>query len=93
MAAFSDIDESELDALLEIDDVCSGHLMALAELAALRQMVTHANARLQILRQAMRDTDWQHFCQDYPEADDWFDADGLTAYRIPDASRRDLRHD
>ena len=73
--------------LLSIDDVCSDHPWAMAELAALRQVVTQANARLQILRQAMRETDWQHFCQDYPEADNWFDAEGLTKYRIFEDSR------
>ncbi len=75
--------------LLDIDDVCSGHPMAVAELAALRQIVTLALARLQILRQAIRETDWQHFCQDNPEADSWFDADGLPIYWPPLPPRGD----
>jgi hypothetical protein len=67
-------------SLLDIDDVCSGHTMAQEELARLRILVSQRGAQLQILRAYMRDTDWQHFCQDNPEADQWFDADGVPVY-------------
>jgi hypothetical protein len=54
--------------------------MAQEELARLRILVSQRGAQLQILRAYMRETDWQHFCQDNPEADQWFDADGVPVY-------------
>lgn len=47
------------------------------ELTQLRQCCDQRGARLQILREAMRETDWLHFCDDRPEAHTWFDADGV----------------
>jgi len=68
-------------AELDIDDVCSGHPMAKKELSRLRILVSQRGAQLQTLRAYMRETDWQHFCQDNPEADGWFDADGVPVLR------------
>lgn len=64
-------------SLLDIDDVCAGHPKAIAELECLRQKAAQRGARLQVLRESMRETDWLHFCQDHPEADSWFDSDGV----------------
>ena len=33
-------------------------------------------ARLQLLREAIRETDWLHFCDENHDATTWFDADG-----------------
>lgn len=32
------------------------------------------SARLRVLREWMRETDWLHFCADHPGAAQWFDA-------------------
>ncbi len=48
-----------------------------AEIERLRQQVTQRGARMQIMREWMRATDWQHFVDDHPRAADWFDEDGV----------------
>ncbi|NCA72010.1 MAG: hypothetical protein EOM91_18415 [Sphingobacteriia bacterium] len=57
----------------------------IAELDALRQMASQRGARLQILREWMRETDWLHFCGDHPGADQWFDADGVPVSQLRNA--------
>lgn len=64
-----------MGALLDIDDVCAGHPKAKDELDHLRELAAQRGARLQILRDAMREVDWYHFLYDHPEAADWFDKD------------------
>jgi hypothetical protein len=55
----------------------SMHQALLKDNEKLRQCCAQRGARLQVLRESMRETDWLHFCQDNPEADKWFDADGV----------------
>lgn len=73
--------KSLLTGALKIDDVCSGHPLAVAELKALRQITFQANERLTIVRHSMRKKDWKRLCQECPDANDWFDVDGITVYR------------
>jgi regulator of replication initiation timing len=49
-----------------------------AEIERLRQQVTQRGARMQVMREAWRQTDWmQWISYDYPEAREWFDDDGV----------------
>lgn len=69
-----------MTALLDIDDVCSGHPMAMAELAALRQIATQANTRPKILRQATGEMECRRLYQDFREEELWLDNIGLALY-------------
>lgn len=55
----------------------SVHQTLLQEIDRLNACCAQRGARLQVLRESLRDVDWQHFCQDHPEAHRWFDADGV----------------
>jgi hypothetical protein len=51
---------------------------ARAEIERLRQQVAQRGARMQIMREAFRETDWLQFVSyEHPEASDWFDDDGV----------------
>ena len=39
--------------------------------------LTQRTARLQKLRSFMTEVEWRDFCYDCPDAEDWFDADGV----------------
>ena len=43
----------------------------------LRRCCVQRGARLQIIRDMMRETDWLHMVSDRPEMEDWFDEDGV----------------
>ena len=47
------------------------------EVKILQQGVTQRGARMQVIRDGMRYVDWMNFTLRTPEADDWFDADGV----------------
>ena len=47
------------------------------EMALMARKATQRGARLQILREWMRETDWLLFCSDHPEAHNWFDEQGV----------------
>jgi hypothetical protein len=53
------------------------------EIDRLRQQVTQRGARMQIMREYLTQysggsaTLWRDFCRTRPQADDWFDADGV----------------
>ena len=51
--------------------------MTTNEVLELRRCCAQGGARLQILKEWMRLTDWMHFTREYPEAEDWFDEDGV----------------
>jgi hypothetical protein len=61
---------------LDVDDCCAGHPEAQAELRVLRDLAAQRGEQLKMLRDEMREIDWLHFCDDHPEAKQWFDADG-----------------
>ena len=42
-----------------------------------KNMAAQRGARLQLLREWMRETDWLQFCQAHPEAATWFGEDGV----------------
>ena len=48
-----------------------------AELSRLRRCCVQRGARLQILRELIRETDWLLMIEDRPEMADWFDEDGV----------------
>ena len=43
------------------------------EILRLKKCCTQQKARLQILREFMRETDWLLFCRENEDAHDWFD--------------------
>ena len=47
------------------------------DLEMAKRCCTQRSARLQILREHMRSTDWHAFVLDRPEAEDWFDENGV----------------
>ena len=60
-----------------LGSVCPhGQLQRSCELCERDAVIDNLRAQLQILREAMRETDWLHFCIDHPEALTWFDAYG-----------------
>lgn len=62
---------------IDLDDLCAGHPNAAAELQKLRRLASERGARLQILRELISPADWQVLIQTWPEADGWFDDDGV----------------
>jgi hypothetical protein len=49
----------------------------LEQMRELQKCCTQRGARLQILRAAMLEEDWERACVVRPEMKDWFDADGV----------------
>lgn len=47
-----------------------------------RILSAQRGARMQVLREAMRDIDWHHFLYDHPEAKHWFDSDGVPVRSV-----------
>ena len=47
------------------------------DLELAKRCCTQRSARLQIMREHMLSTDWHKFVLDRPEAEDWFDEDGV----------------
>jgi hypothetical protein len=72
---------TEIDRLREVlqkEIVDEVTLAQAAEIERLRQQVTQRGARMQVMREAWRQTDWmQWISYDYPEAREWFDDDGV----------------
>jgi hypothetical protein len=66
-----DLQEALLTKQREVDELKS-------EIERLRWQLGQRGARMQIMREAFRETDWLQFVSyDHPEAADWFDADGV----------------
>ena len=63
------------------DDLLSDLAIEVRDLADAVQdqgnSLTQRTARLQKLRSFMTEVEWRDFCYDYPDAEDWFDADGV----------------
>ena len=53
------------------------HQALLIENDRLRKCCLQREARLQALREWMRETDWLNFCAEHPEATKWFDSDDV----------------
>lgn len=49
----------------------------LIENERLRKCCSQRGARLQVLREWMREDSWKAFCFFHPEAREWFDDDGV----------------
>ena len=43
----------------------------------LQDKVKQRGKRLQLIRDYVRETDWMQFCRENPDAESWFDSDGV----------------
>ena len=47
------------------------------EMRRLENLLTQRTAKLQVMREVMREVDWYHAVSDKPEMRYWFDEDGV----------------
>ena len=58
------------DLAIEVRDLAN-------EVGQLDSVLCKRTARLQVLRESMSVLQWHHFCFDHPDAEEWFDEDGV----------------
>jgi hypothetical protein len=64
---------------IEIEELESNLQKDRHRIALLEKENTQRGARMQIMWEWMSYKDWMYFVQEYPDAKNWFDADGVPA--------------